>query len=307
MEPQMARPTYFHTMSLGLPIFLPIAIFTLISCLISLQFQSLEALCWIVVAICIGVSVMFMVVRQSREGPKYWFNLGALCFLATVFGFALGMWNYHGYMVSYRAYGGQREYTDVEPSAPALQYLDAGQIVFRQDARLDLNRVIAYEAVGRPTVCLAPVVAGDARPSTIDFWAAGTNCCLVGSEPFVGRNFTCGDALNSEARAGLVMFDDLHSHLPEYRTAARDGRGTHGLTSAQDAIFLEWTAKPAEALNHYYFRGVHCLVAGIVIYFVLSMVGGFMLHFIRRMPSRPMKEKLTARAYMDTNRYGTYT
>lgn len=295
-----ARPIYFHTMSLGLLIFLPIACFTMLAVFITLLFHRLAILCWIFVVLSVGMSIMFMVVRQSREGPKYWFNLGAVCFVATCFGFALGLWNYHRNMIIYWAYDGQREYSNVLPTTPAVQYLDAGQMSFSAGTVLDLDRVITYHTgTGGATYCLAPVVSGPAQSSSrqqtvIEFWAAGLNCCEV-------NNFHCGPL---EARGGLVHLSDPSlpdNHLTDFRQAALVGSAAHGLTSSEDALFLQWTPDPAQAQATYYRSGITVMASGIVIYSVISVVAGFMLHFIRRLPSRSvMKDKLTARAYSET-------
>lgn len=285
-------------MSLGLLVFLPTTIFTVIMLFVTFFFHSLQPLVWVVVTLCVGLSVMFMVVRHSRDGPKYWFNLGALCFIAAVCGTFIGLWNYQRNMLVFYAYDGQRQYNNVLPGDPALQHLDAGQLYFSPDAHVDMTYVQTHTSAG-VTYCVAPVV-GQASQDYVEYWAAGENCCT-------GGHFTCGEASNSQIHAGLVYLDD--ESLPDNNRAkfkkAADKAQSVGVLASKDAFFVQW-ADPVQAKRQYWNYGVGYMAVSLIVYLVISVVVGLAVHFFRS-PFRSNKDKLTARGFVDSSvgaRYG---
>lgn len=282
-----ARPGgYFHMVSLGLLVFLPASLFMASLCFMTFLFKEIPSLVWVIISMCLGLSLLLMVVRQ-----KYWFNLGVVCFVAVVVGTGAGLWNYQKNMDKYWAYQGQRTYTDVPPTKPALQHLDAGKIVFTADSVIDEKRTSTL--VSGRTYCVAPIVKrGAAGTQSLQYWAAGEDCCVRGS------NFTCDDAADPAAHAGLVYLDDFA--LPDYdmgkfRAAAKaiiDARGLSG-AKPEDAIFVRWVKDADAAHREYWFVATNFAIMGICVYTVFAVLAGFGIHFTSR--RAPPKSKMEAR------------
>lgn len=286
------RPGYFHVVSLGLLIFLPVTLFMIAMSFMTFLFHSIPALCWLVVLACTALSLMFMMVRQARDGPKYWFNLGVICFMGVIVGTTAGLWNYERNMEKYWAYQGQRAYNGVGPTEPALRYLDAGKIVFTTDAEIDAAN--AYASVSGSTYCVAPIVkSGTAEERPPQFWAVGVDCCAEGK-------FTCDDAQDPTAHSGLVFLDDFA--LPDYevvkfREATRAALVSRGLPRAQggDALLVRWVKDVNAAHQQYWFSAADFVMVGLGVYTSFSVFAGFMVHFTSRRV--PVKSRMEVRSF----------
>jgi len=283
------RPTYFHTVSLGLLVFMPSFMFGMITLSLALLYYRLPSTCWTFTVICVGISVMFMVARPVRDGPRYWFNLGCLCLLATAASNGVGFWNFYRHFSLYWSYEGQRSYMNASPSDPALLYLDAGKIAFSLDAHVE--PALSYGIVDGDRFCVAPIV-GKGPATTIEFWAAGVNCC--GSD---GKGFSCDEAFNKHARSGLVYLDygPRSEYLKQFRTAAREAGTAHSAPPSKDAIFVAWVEDPDAAQLWFWSSGMAFLVGGSLAYMAFSLVVGLMLHFGPRAQSPMSKNKLEYR------------
>jgi len=292
MEPLQAsmgpqRPQNFHTISLGLLIMLPTLMFLIISFFMVFLSHSAQPVIWITVAAFTLVSLIFMNARKNgvRDGPNFWLNLGFLCSLATIASTAAGVYNWRSHTARYWAYAGQRAYSNVLPSVPALSHIDAGSIAFSIDAHLDLTRAASYSGDGR-LFCVAPVV-GAAPQTAVNYWAAGTGCCGQGG------NFTCDAAADQQARSGLVYLQvgGFKSHdLDSFREAVQVASAAHGLTSSADALFVRWIEDPEQAQRAFWNDGIRFLVCSIIIYFSFSITTGTMLHCCRRTPGKSKLE-----------------
>mmetsp|Transcript_70114 Transcript_70114/g.193965 ORF Transcript_70114/g.193965 Transcript_70114/m.193965 type:complete len:299 (+) Transcript_70114:160-1056(+) len=296
MEPLQAsiapqRPQNFHTISLGLLIMLPALMFLMISFFMVFLSHSAQPAIWIAVAICGFISLVFMNARkaQTRDGPNFWLNLGFLCLLATTASTATGIYNWQTHVARYWAYAGQRDYTNVLPSEPALSHIDAGSIIFSADAHVDIASAASYR--GERRFCVAPVL-GVAPQSIVEYWAAGLDCCPPGG------NFTCGAAADPQARAGLVYLQvgrhSNHELLRDFRRAAQEAGAAHGLTPSTDALFLRWVEDPEAAERALWGEGVRFLVISLLVHLGFSMGVGTALHCCRR---APMKSKLEDRRF----------
>lgn len=281
------RPNYFHTASLGLLVMFPSLMFSVISVTLAFLFHKLPGMCWSLTTFCASISVMFILVRPVREGPRYWFNLGCVCLLATVAANVTGFWNQYRHFGVYWAYEGQRVYLNVSPGEHALSHLDAGKIAFSLETRVDLSASVGLADGDR--FCVAPVV-GTAPAKTVEYWAAGVNCCDQD-----GKNFTCDEVTNKDARSGLVYLDygPRSEHLGQFRRAAREAGAAHGAAPSADALFVSWVEDPDVAQQWYWDAGIAFLVGGLLSYVGFSLVLGVVLHFGRRTP--PSKTKLEGR------------
>mmetsp|Transcript_71273 Transcript_71273/g.230829 ORF Transcript_71273/g.230829 Transcript_71273/m.230829 type:complete len:297 (-) Transcript_71273:272-1162(-) len=281
----LQRPQAFHTMSLGLLVMLPTLMFLMISLFVVFLFHSVQPVIWVVVAICLLVSLVFMSARKvhMRDSPNFWLNLGSLCALATVAATAASLYNWQRHLARYWAYEGQRAYTNVLPSEPALSHLDAGRLLFSADARLDFAGAGVHGDSGR--LCVAPIL-GSAPQATVEYWAAGVGCCGPAG------NFSCGAADDNQARGGLVFLTDgaAAGLLDGFRRAARHVGAARGLPPSADALFVQWVADPQEAQRGIWGEGMRFLVGSAAAYLGLSVVAGTALHCCRRAPAKSRLE-----------------
>eukprot|EP00913_Durusdinium_trenchii_P007286 g6848.t1 len=190
--------------SLGFLVLLPFLMFISLLVLCSFTFRSFPGLTWSLALLYLCVSLLFMVVRQSRDGPRFWFHAGSLCFIATVLACACGLWNYSRNIYKYWAYEGQSSYSDLAASDRATSFLDAGKLAFRDDVIVDFEHATGYRE-GTELLCVAPLVSKAATQGTVEFWAAGRRCCEDG-------DFNCGDAKRG-AKAGLVFLEERRMHF----------------------------------------------------------------------------------------------
>lgn len=277
-----ARPLSYHARSLGLLVFLPFLMFSSLLALSTFTFQLFPGLTWAVAMLYLGVSLLFMVVRQSRDGPRFWFHAGSLCCVATVLACTCGLWTSKKTCALYWAYEGQRSYDGLAATDSATSFLDAGKITFRDDVVVDFDHATAHREGGN-LLCVAPLVgksSGSGGP--IQFWAAGRSCC--------DEAFNCGDARRG-VKGGLVFLEDaLFSDIlvDQLRAAAKAAETQHGLRGSEDALFVFLSATPNQVQKQYWTNGVVFVVCASFVYFVLCVLIGFGLHCIPR--SKPKLE-----------------
>mmetsp|Transcript_117535 Transcript_117535/g.374501 ORF Transcript_117535/g.374501 Transcript_117535/m.374501 type:complete len:361 (-) Transcript_117535:215-1297(-) len=296
------RPVNFHTRSLGLLVMLPVLVFVAISLCYCWVYHEKPAVIWSVTAFCLCLSMLFMVARQKNGAPRFWFNVGFLVLLATVAANVGGQWNFHRHFFMYWAYEGQREYSNVSPKEPALSHLDGGKLIFTDDARVDVAASVGL-LEGEDRVCVAPIVVASsdssswraaytaAGRSSIEYWAAGVNCCGDGD----GRTFTCDDIRNKQAHAGLVFLDygPRRKLLETFVKAAKEAGTTHGMEPAQDAMFVMWVVDPDDAQHWYWHAGTSFLAGGTIVY-LEGGIGTMQPQFYENSPHRWRGHRIAA-------------
>eukprot|EP00931_Biecheleriopsis_adriatica_P090581 TRINITY_DN64542_c0_g1_i1.p1 TRINITY_DN64542_c0_g1~~TRINITY_DN64542_c0_g1_i1.p1 ORF type:complete len:304 (-),score=47.50 TRINITY_DN64542_c0_g1_i1:33-923(-) len=283
--PGFRRPRGYHVTSLGLLISLPFLIFLLLAVLSMFFFRNASGVMWVTVVICLCIALLFMVVTQ-REGPKFWFNLGGLCFLATTTGTTAGIWNYNHNTYKFWAYAGQPVYTNLRAAGPAASYLDAGILSFREEVRVDVHRSFGFK--DGATFCIAPVVEVPDVGTTIEFWAVGIDCC--GED---GSSFACEDAGKEDAHGGLVLLEDplfSDNFVDRFREAVKECESKVNIRSSEDALFVRWLTNPAKAQWIFWAQGRAFVVWSCIVYFFFSIFAGIMMHFARRLPAKSKLE-----------------
>jgi len=262
--------------SLGLLICVPFCIFALITATFTFVYHFSPAVTWTVVALCLGVAVLLLAVKNKKQGgPMYWVTLGALSLVALVAGVSTGLWNHDRHMASYWAYEGQREYTNVLPSEPALAHLDAGRIIFSADSHLDKSKSVGYKIDGY-MYCVAPIVGSDPSKK-IEYWAASVDCCGQRGD------FRCDAYDDPKAHAGLVL-PGARADLDKLLKAAREAAAAFGLQASPDSLFVQWAADPGQAQRHHYRLGAGLFVGACAAYLLLSVAAGLFVHLGQRPP-----------------------
>eukprot|EP00438_Fugacium_kawagutii_P025670 Skav205815 [mRNA] locus=scaffold307:430550:432604:+ [translate_table: standard] len=108
------------------------------------------------------------------------------------------------------------------------------------------------------TYCVAPIV--DAATSSVQFFAAGIDCCSRGK-------FECDDAWDEKAHAGLVL---RHAWHPQYALAVKQAAAAFGLTTAKNPLFVQWVVDPEKVEMNYWMLGNGILVGSCLISLVIS-------------------------------------
>lgn len=149
----------------------------------------------------IALALLAVCLWHARHQPRsHWHSLLPVsCIAAVLVSCTLGLVAYRSFYSIYWLYHDSPSYANVLPSEPAAGYLDAGKIVFAEEARVDRGRGMSFKDGSR--YCVAPIV--DASTKLVQFWAAGLDCCRRGS-------FECDDAWDEKAHAGLVLQHAWH-------------------------------------------------------------------------------------------------
>lgn len=276
------KPSNFHTQSLAWLVMTPfLTFFTIMACFTFLYYDS-STVCWMWVLSCAGMACCLCAIPSRRpEGPSFYLQLGGLCLIAIGVGTALGYYNWDRHMSFAAAYGGQRSYSNVLPTEPALSHLDAGKIVFSSDSKLKKTTSVGYRD-GDSTYCVAAVIDSTAQSaSTAHYFAAGVDCCDAKG------SFTCDEADNKKAHSGLVYLKFGNSDLlSKFRKAAQALAAAQGVIVAKDALFVKWVRDVDKAGNSYQNSGISFFLGTSLVYLVLSTAAGFTLHFGHRVGSR---------------------
>jgi len=257
--------------SLAYLILFPWLVFSCVMCLLTFPYHKFQILVWVLVGFCAALSIIFFTLKQ--RGGNWYLFCGALCALAVALGVVLGLYNYHEYMYAYWTYDENREYTNVIPSEPAAAHSDAGKLYFTTDSHVDTFKAVGFKHEGS-TYCVAPIM-DDTQTSRVEYWAVGfmdPPCCDRRS------TFTCDDAANPKAQAGLVVLDDegfLSKNFREYYMGGvKEAEAAFELVSASKPVFVRWVVDPDEVQNDYWKSGVGFLCAVSFVYLLFSVFLG---------------------------------
>lgn len=183
--------------------------------------------------------------KNAGDGTWYFFLFGA-CALAWILAFGLGNGNFYINTLDYYEFTNLNSYVSVDPFlSRGSMLMDAGRVVFTEDAFLDVRKSMGFKDV--QTFCVAPIVsrnASRASPQTLDLWAVGKGCCS-GSQ----ADFHCPYFQDPTTHGGLRLLGD--EDRPFYRLAVQQAEARYGL-KAEHPVFFTWTHDPfAEVLELY--------------------------------------------------------
>eukprot|EP00443_Scrippsiella_acuminata_P017585 CAMPEP_0115252966 /NCGR_PEP_ID=MMETSP0270-20121206/44425_1 /TAXON_ID=71861 /ORGANISM="Scrippsiella trochoidea, Strain CCMP3099" /LENGTH=235 /DNA_ID=CAMNT_0002668449 /DNA_START=69 /DNA_END=773 /DNA_ORIENTATION=- len=160
-------------------------------------------------------------------------------------------------------------YAGVDPlKLQGQQLMDAGRIIFTENARLDLSRSMGFK--NSEIYCVAPVTVVSKNVShadlmTYDFWAVGMNCCSGNAK---AADFSCGDYNNPRAHAGLrLMRDDQRAF---FRLAVQQAEAAYNI-KAVHPLFLHWMQDPMAEVNSYQDNGYRYYLIGIWSHFGIQL------------------------------------
>lgn len=254
-------------------IFLPLIMFITVEAMFTFWGDN-GMLVWSVVFVCAGISVLLMgipVPPEKLQIRKFYLILGVLCFFSVLIATLFGWYNWERNMSREAAHSGQRTYNNVLPTEPALAHLDAGNIFFSPDSKLNLNLAVGYK--DGSMYCVAPIMDSTRLSQTKgEYFAAGKDCCEVRA------GYTCDDFSDPQAHSGMVYLKyDESASLEKFRLAAHEIAATHGITVSEDALFVKWVRDPDAAVEAYQDAGVSFFVGTSLVYAVLLVIGALMI------------------------------
>lgn len=269
-------------------VIVPWLIFTVIVAALLFAYHKYSMSVWFVVLMHLAIAVLFAAlgISNRRTGFKS-IVLGALCAFATFSGTLVGLWGFHRIAAQYWMIEESRTYTNVLPAEPAVGHADAGTLFFEMETHVDLGKVVGYKTEGT-VYCVAPILkqAGTVM-SRVEYWAAGTDCCHART------GFSCGDAWDRSARAGVVLPDAVKStsalfpgSREQYLKAAAEAAGVYGVLLGDEPLFMTWTNDVPEAREEMLHNIWIFLLAASGIFFCFSCLCAAVIYFVGRLSSK---------------------
>jgi len=237
-------------------------VFTITALLFGLSYHDSAVEIWTLVLI--GVVVLVMVIGQSwrqwNESPHARISIIVAMWLLLSVGLGsfVGIFAYDCCIREYWTAQQLEARENVLPAEPAGAYANAGEIVFADEARVDPSKAVGYKDTS--VYCVAPI-ASDAPMDTVQFWAAGLDCCGARG------SFVCDDAWNPKAHSGLVirnstLGEDLRG---QYMKAVKLAEITYAIASVKEPIFVRWVSNPDQVELNIWRAGMGVLLACIII------------------------------------------
>lgn len=226
--------------------------------------QLVVILAALVVLAAAGLGARAWVRRDEGQDPSWYLFIALTGALALAVGVNLGDYIYDTYTEPYEDNQNLNTYHNVDVSTTVgAQMMDAGQVFFASNTKLDLDYSMGFANVD--TYCVVPITSSQsAQALTYDFWAVGLNCCS-GHAP----DFHCGEYSNPKAKAGLrLMSDSLRSY---YRLAVQQAEAAYDI-HASHPIFFEWLEDPTSEINAYEDAATKYLLVGILGYLACQLV-----------------------------------
>lgn len=215
----------------------------------------------------IGSVFLLMIMYQSwrtyseSSMNRASFIVSSWFFVAVVTGTWVGLFSFNCCIGEYWTVQKLESRQNVLPSEPAGAYANAGGLIFADEARVDPSKSVGFKDIN--VFCVAPV-ASDAPMDTVQFWAAGVDCCGARG------SFVCDDAWNPKAHGGLVIrngsFSVAHEDIySQYMKAVKLAEVTYSIASAKEPIFVRWVEDPNKVELNMWRAGLGVLLACIIV------------------------------------------
>jgi len=277
-----STPPAQRVMQLAALTFIPFCVYVLILFVTSYMFYASPVGVTLTFCTVAGVCVMqyLMAEHCTRKASKRWKKwIGAFGALAALAGLLVGVGIHYRWMLYYAKYTNMMKYSNVAASQPALQFEDAGSLLFTEGTTVDKTRAVGFRNIRTSqTLCVAPVVDQQMGPNDpIVFFAVGVNCCgWRGS-------FYCDDGAVSGTRGGLLKLkpDQLVSPVMEPMVADEfDFEGFEDAIELQKSVFavsaakhhrmLRWFKDPMSEVDGYRKRGLEAALISCLAFFLVA-------------------------------------
>lgn len=205
----------------------------------------------------------FQCSRVAKEPEEaFRFYITAACAVAVFASTPVGLFAYTSFFSEYWFCRSSHSYANVLPSESASGYVDAGMIVFAEEARIDASRGVGYKDVHN--FCVAPILDDADDVSRVQFWAAGVDCCGPRG------TFACDDAWDKQAHAGIVLSPQRADWRPEFALAIKQAEAAFGIASAKEPVFVRWLVDPERVSLNFWRIGNGIVLAASMVFLMLS-------------------------------------
>lgn len=250
-------------------VFLPWALFLLVLLLTANVFHRAPKTVLVLLGILAAMTLPWCRSSTRLQKPTV-FAIALMCVTLEVFGGLAGFITYDTVLKRYRFFEDAWFYTNVLPSDPAAGYVDAGKIVFADEAKLDFSHTIGFK--DKTIYCVTPVLDDTGMSGKVQFWAAGLDCCGPRGA------FVCDDAFDAQARAGLVMNDETHSHFQgsirhKYMEAIKQAEAAYNIASADEPVLVRWVVDPNKVQDNLWSMGFGMLFVAGAFALLMSCAG----------------------------------
>lgn len=225
----------------------------------------------IIITVCLAYYLLVdAFIRQRTYKWKKW--IGFLGAIAGVLGLSVGIIIHYEWMLFWRKYSKMMKYSNVAASQPALQFEDAGSLLFTEGSTLDKTRAVGYRDIrSSKTLCLAPVVDGQmSQDDPITYYAVGEDCCGWRA------SFTCDDAAKS-ARGGLLILHpsslvsssmewivDEVFDFKSFAKAVDLQKSVFATSTAENFRYIRWFKDPEQRIDAYRKRGLEAALLSVL-------------------------------------------
>lgn len=271
--PGMRRRLNAHALLLAVVI--PYALFVFVFSVVSLRLHyeapliaDLVVFVAFILVMAVGLIALGKIKSRTMgyitNEPTWTIFLAITLFLAFLMAIGLGEWVFEMHFRPYWDLGNLNNFTNVNPQYIRGQMvMDAGHISFVPGTRLDLSRSMGFR--NGDVYCVAPIVFGETKMDTYDFWAVGTNCCSGNSADFHCSNF------NNERANGAMRLVGGQSdkERPFYRLAVQQAEAAYEM-QAVHPLFFHWVAFPEQEMEKYWLDGRKAFASGLVSAFVMQ-------------------------------------
>lgn len=204
----------------------------------------------------LGCVMLFQLSRRA------WVRqLGAMSLFVVLLGLVGASWNEFENLLYFRTYSSMRLYTNVQPTVPAVRYLDAGAVYFSGDTAVDKTRGRAFKSFEKPGMvfCVAPIIDSTlSNADEIGFWAVGENCCSKMA------TFNCDDSSDAATKSAVVLLPPEEvlptwvrslglgdNHYDDYLQALKLSSATFGTMVAKEVRLMRWIKDPDDFVSNF--------------------------------------------------------
>jgi len=241
-------------------------------------YQDLAVLVWAVIALCMGLSLLFLILGRSVNNLTF-MVIGAMSLLCVVLASAIGLWLNDAFLVSYSWLDSSTELKDVDPTGGLSSHEEVGIFRFVAGTFVDNFRTLGFVAEGE-IFCVAPVSLASSSAAvnaTIAYWAAGQNCCEKRS------NFDCGAARESDlSTIAAVSAEQAYSwnqksELVYFRRAIAQAEAVYGVKSTNATRLLSFVKSPQEITGDLWDQALQAVLLSCMFFLIVSGTAGLLL------------------------------
>jgi len=256
-------------------------VFSIICLLFGFSYHDSKVVVWTLILLGGGVLVIVILqhMRQYNKSStaRDTVIIASWLLAAVVLGTVVGYVSYDCCIGEYWLSQRLEARENVLPSEPAGAYANAGEIIFADEARVDASKSVGFKDT--ETFCVAPI-ASDAPLDTVQFWAAGIDCCGARG------SFACDDSWNPKAHAGVVINNISNALMRsdirgKYLKAIKLAEVTYAIASVKEPILVRWVANPDQVQLNVWRAGFGLLLASIIIAALICGLQVCVVHFVR--------------------------